>query len=242
MTKTNLRMMGVSLLVLGLGGVVLGVLLHAALDEPAGARASVDPPPHHGIAWSERAFENDGVDDRDDDDGDDAWGLGDPDLGGPAWASDEDIAVIASAYEDVEGDEDDDDDNEGDEEQVDDGDDDDIEIAARTRALVDRRVAQITAEADSQAVDTDWAPAVEADIAQGVATYGPPGARLVSTRCRTTLCIAEFEIPPNAEAAMQMSWLAGAGLSRALFVHGQTGAGETGRTVAYLARDGYALP
>ncbi|PRQ09153.1 hypothetical protein [Enhygromyxa salina] len=230
--------MGVSLIVLG----CVGVLVHASWDRAAaGARAYVEPPPP--LVWSARTPTSDWYDDGDEDEyiGDDL------DLGGPEWAEDAEIAAIASAEdededEDEDDDDDADDDNEGDEERVDDGDDDDVEIAARTRALVDQRVAQISAVADSEAVDTSWAPAAEVDIAEGIAAHGPPGTRLVSTRCRTTLCIAEFEIPPNAEAAMHMSWLAGAGLSRGLFVHGQVEADASGRTVAYLARDGYSLP
>ncbi|KIG17462.1 hypothetical protein DB30_03163 [Enhygromyxa salina] len=168
---------------------------------------------------------------------DDEWDEQQPDLGGGEWDDEGELVEVANSEqvddEDEAADEDDD---------VDEADDDENTVIARTRMLVDRRAAEITAKAALEAVDTDWAPAVEVDIAEGIAAHGPPGTKLVSARCRTTVCITEIELPPDSGSAMQMSWLAAAGLRRGFLVHGRGESGAGDRTVAYLAREGYSLP
>ncbi|MCX4243279.1 hypothetical protein [Paraliomyxa miuraensis] len=115
------------------------------------------------------------------------------------------------------------------------------EIIARERETAERRAAVLTAAVHGEVVDSDWAPAVELQIADGLAALGPQGARLLSVSCKTTLCMAEIEHPPGSDAE-HVSWLRVFGLSRGFFVHHEPAPGSGARTVAYLARDGFSLP
>ncbi|MCX4246485.1 hypothetical protein [Paraliomyxa miuraensis] len=127
----------------------------------------------------------------------------------------------------------------------DDGADDEVDFEdpeasnARNRELAERRIAAITAAADQEAVDSNWAPAMERAIVDGIGAHAPPGTKVISTSCKTTVCVARVELPAG-EMANSGRLLAAFGLSSGFFVQE---AGESGaRTVAYLARDGYSLP
>lgn len=116
------------------------------------------------------------------------------------------------------------------------------EIIAREHELAERRAQAITAVADREAVDSSWAPAVELQIADGLAAHGPPGAKLLSAICKTTLCIAEMEHPPGDDGTSHVNWLTVFGLSRGFFVRHEPESDTGARTMAYLVRDGYLLP
>ncbi|PRP92823.1 hypothetical protein ENSA5_47360 [Enhygromyxa salina] len=116
------------------------------------------------------------------------------------------------------------------------------EMIARDRDIAERRAAAITAAAEREAVDPDWAPAVELQIAEGLAAHGPSGATLISTVCKTTLCIAEIEHPPGDDGTGHVNWLVVFGLSHGFFMRHEPESGAGARTVAYLARDGHSLP
>ncbi len=116
------------------------------------------------------------------------------------------------------------------------------EIAAREREMSERRAAVIGAAVNREAVDPDWARAMQLRIASGVAAHGASGSRLISTICKTTICVAEIEHPPGDDGTGHLSWRAMFGLSRGFVVHHEPTSGGGHRSVAYLARDGYSLP
>ncbi|WP_146157377.1 hypothetical protein [Enhygromyxa salina] len=116
------------------------------------------------------------------------------------------------------------------------------QMVARDRYIAERRAAAITAAADREPVDMDWAPVTERQIAEGLADNGPPGARLISAVCMSTLCIVEIEHPPGDDGTGHVNWLSVFGLSRGFLMRHRPESGAGARTVAYLARSGHALP
>lgn len=119
---------------------------------------------------------------------------------------------------------------------------DDETSIVRNRELFERRAAAINAAVEREEVDLGWAPAMERQITEGLVAHGPPGTKLISTICKTTLCMAELEFPPVGGGTGYVNWLTAFGLSRGLFVHHEAESGMGARTDAYLARDGYSLP
>lgn len=137
-------------------------------------------------------------------------------------------------------DEHEDDDDEDDE--VDGGPESEEASLARSREAAERWVEAITTAADLEAVDLDWAPGMERQIAEGLAAQVSAGATLISATCKTTLCITEIEFPPDEGRSRRVSRLAAFGLSRGFFVRHEPELGRGARMVAYLAREGYSLP
>ncbi|KIG17460.1 hypothetical protein DB30_03161 [Enhygromyxa salina] len=126
----------------------------------------------------------------------------------------------------------------------DDGDDDlDFEqMAARDRAIALGRAKELTAAADREGVDMEWAPAMEEQITEGLAANGPRGVRLISAVCMSTICIVEIEHPQGEDGRAHVNWPVVFGVSRGFLVHHEPEPGVGARTLLYLARPGHALP
>lgn len=114
-----------------------------------------------------------------------------------------------------------------------------VVVQSRERAL--RRAELITAAVDSEAVDPQWAAATEQQIAERFAAEAPPGFELLSTTCKTSLCIAEVETPSREASRAQTGWHKFFGFSRTRVYH-QGEEGDAFRTVVFLARDGHHFP
>ncbi|MCX4243915.1 hypothetical protein [Paraliomyxa miuraensis] len=116
------------------------------------------------------------------------------------------------------------------------------ELIEHEREIAERRAAVITAAAERETLDPSWSAAAEHRIAEGLAAHGPPGVALVSSTCKTTLCIVELVHPPGDPGTEHVNWLPVFGLPRGFFVRHPPQPGRHARTMAYLARKGYSLP
>lgn len=115
-------------------------------------------------------------------------------------------------------------------------------IAARERELSEGRAATIDAAAALERVDPLWAAAMERQLTEGFAAHAPAGSRLLSATCKTTLCVAKIDHPPEIDDPTGLNWPTILSLSRGFLVHHEPGTDGRPRTVAYLARDGHRLP
>jgi hypothetical protein len=126
----------------------------------------------------------------------------------------------------------------GDESHVDDID----AILARDREDGERRTNMVNEIAAQEAVDPDWAPGMQQVIAERFAIHGPEGAELVSSTCKTSLCIVEVAPLSRSDSTGQMRWNRMFGLKRGFVMNYETAVKGEYRSVVYLARDGYHLP
>jgi hypothetical protein len=115
----------------------------------------------------------------------------------------------------------------------------DLEEQVRKRGK--RRAALITEAAEREAVDPDWAPAMETRIVERFAAKAPPDFELLSITCKTSMCIAQIATPSRKASVGQVGWHRYFGLSRA-YVHHRGEDGDGFRTDVFLARDGHSLP
>lgn len=127
---------------------------------------------------------------------------------------------------------------EGDEAEVDDID----AIMARDRQDGERRTNLINQVAAEEAVDPSWAPGMLQTIAEQFAIHGPEGAELVSSTCKTSLCIVEVAPLSRRDSTGQMRWNRMFGLKRGFVINHETAVKGEYRSVVYLAREGYHLP
>ncbi len=118
---------------------------------------------------------------------------------------------------------------------------DDDELEARARENAAYRAEAISAAAASEAVDLDWGPAAEQMIIQRFAAKAPVGFKLLSTTCKTSLCIAEIETPSRLVSTRQSGWHRFLGVSSG-YVYHRGDEGRAFRTVVFIARNGYTLP
>ncbi len=115
-------------------------------------------------------------------------------------------------------------------------------LIAREREISERRASLLLAVAEREAVDLDWAPAMEQQIASGFAIHGPAGAKLLSASCKRTICVAEIEHARGSDGDGPLDWRAILSSSRGFVVHHDPTPDRAARTIAYLARDGHSLP
>lgn len=118
---------------------------------------------------------------------------------------------------------------------------DDDELEARAREHATRRAEVISAAAASEAVDPDWGPAAEQRIIERFAARAPVGFKLLSTTCKTSLCVAEIETPSRSVSTQQSGWHRFLGVSSG-YVYHRGEEGSAFRTVVFVARNGHTLP
>lgn len=118
-----------------------------------------------------------------------------------------------------------------------DNDDFEAQVRARSKARADL----ITAAVAAEAADPEWGPATEQQMVERFAAKAPAGFELISTTCKTSLCIAEITTPSRKASLKQTRWHRFFGLSRA-YIHHRGEEGDRFRTVVFLARDGHSLP
>ena len=113
----------------------------------------------------------------------------------------------------------------------------------RARALERRNqfVELMTTTAALEAIDPDWSPAMERQIAERFAANAPPEFKLRSTTCKTSLCIAEVETPSREAGTGQPGWRRFFGFKRGV-IHYRGEEDGSFRTVVFIARDGHRLP
>ncbi|MDC0669030.1 hypothetical protein [Nannocystis radixulma] len=117
----------------------------------------------------------------------------------------------------------------------------DEEHQARSRERSRQRVELMTTTAAGEAVDPDWAPAMERRIAERFAANAPSDFKLRSASCKTSLCIAEIETPSDEASIGRTGWPRYLGFKRG-YVHHRGEEGGSFRTVVFIARDGHRLP
>jgi hypothetical protein len=115
------------------------------------------------------------------------------------------------------------------------------ERLARARERSRQRVESIMATAANEAVDPAWAPAMERRIAESFAAHAPPGFKLRSATCKTTICVAELDTPSREASTGQTDWDRILGFERGYVQHRGEEDGAF-RSVAFIARDGHRLP
>lgn len=126
----------------------------------------------------------------------------------------------------------------GDEAQVDDID----AIMARDREDGERRANLVNELAAQEAEDPSWAPGMLQEIAERFAIHAPEGAKLVSSICKTSVCIVEIAPLSRSDSTGQMRWNRMLGLKSGFVINEETAVEGQYRSVVYLARDGYHLP
>jgi hypothetical protein len=118
---------------------------------------------------------------------------------------------------------------------------DPAEIEIRGRERAERRVAAFLDAISREPVDPDWGPAQEQQIAESFAAEAPAGFKLLSTTCKTSLCIAEIETPSKKASRREMGWHRFLGFSKA-HIHHHADEGGAHRTDVFIARAGHSLP
>jgi hypothetical protein len=120
---------------------------------------------------------------------------------------------------------------------------DDIDaIMARDREDGERRANLVNELAAQEAEDPSWAPGMLQEIAERFAIHGPEGAQLVSSICKTSLCIVEIAPLSRSDSTGQMRWNRMLGLKRGFVINHETDVKGQYRSVVYLAREGHHLP
>lgn len=114
------------------------------------------------------------------------------------------------------------------------------ELTKRERELGEQRARTLTAAADREPIDHDWAPAMERQIAERFALHGPSDSRLLSATCKTSLCILEVETASRVQNIEPKPWHKFFPLSRGFAVSREREGGV--QDVIFLAREDHALP
>ena len=117
----------------------------------------------------------------------------------------------------------------------------DEERLARSRERTRQRVELMTTTAANEAIDPDWAPAMEQRIAERFAANAPPDFKLRSTTCKTSICIAEIETPSGEASTGYTGWHRSLGFKRG-YIHHRGEEDGSFRTVVFIARDGHRWP
>jgi hypothetical protein len=115
-------------------------------------------------------------------------------------------------------------------------------LVIREREHGERRAEVITSAADREPIDHDWAPDMQRQLAERFARNGPADSRLLSTTCKTSLCIVEVETASRMQAIGLQPWQQFFGLSRGFVTARVSEHDGEFRNVIFLARDGHSLP
>lgn len=118
---------------------------------------------------------------------------------------------------------------------------DDDELEARAHEYATRRAEVIAAVAAGEVVDPEWGPAAERSISERFAASAPVGFKLLSTTCKTSLCVTEVETPSRRVSTKQSGWHRFLGVSSG-YVYHRGDEGGAFRSVVFSARDGHSLP